>query len=260
MPEQDITGKSHWDNVYTDAPSDFGREWKPTGYADLCLEHMLMMHIEKTRPRTILEVGCGNSTWLPYLAKRTSARVAGMDYSEQGCELARNNLAASGVDGDIICGDIFQLKPEETGTFDFVYSLGLVEHFDSLETVISRLMQFVSPGGVLLSEVPNLLSVHGLMVYAYQPELLAKHKIVTVKQLVETYEKLQFHAIDSGAVGIFSMGIVAWGIEQRFPRLDPLILPLVKFSTKVTDRILRRGGCYRGVPLFAPFLYAVGKK
>ena len=43
-------------------------------------------------PRRMLEIGCGASAWLVYFAKEFGYRVEGIDYSELGCELARENL------------------------------------------------------------------------------------------------------------------------------------------------------------------------
>lgn len=260
MRSEDITGKSHWDWVYGNAEPACGKGWRPTTYEELCIWQMLSGQIKKGRPQNILEVGCGNSTWLPYLGACTGAAVTGIDYCEDGCDLARRNLLACGVAGRVVCGDIFALDPAETGTFDLVYSLGLVEHFQNPEAVIDRLGRFVVPGGVMVTEVPNLLSVHGAMAHIYQPRLLAKHKLLRLEDLISGYRRSGFDDIAAEALGVFSMGIVAWGIDPRFPRLDPILLPAVELARRASDRVLRRLGSFRGVRPLAPFLYVAGTR
>src|SRR5947209_14244906 len=148
MQQSDIAGKEHWDGIY-EAKDAARAQWSSYRYGERALEHALLGEIERARPRTLLEVGCGDSSWLPYLARKTGAGVTGMDYSEQGCELARRRLLASGVDGQIVCADLLKAEPETVGRFDFVYSLGLVEHFSDLEGILAALLKFVRPGGTL---------------------------------------------------------------------------------------------------------------
>lgn len=260
MTTKDITGKSHWDSVYAGSDQAVKGLWTPKAYEDKCLEQLLFKYIREKKPRTILEVGCGNSTWLPYLAKATGASVTGIDYSLRGCELARSNLSAAGVTGKVICGDFFALDPQEIGEFDFAYSLGLVEHFDDLLSVLRTLVRFVASGGVFLTEVPNLKSIHGILTHLYQPDLLAKHKIISEKDLYRAYESLDLKNIESGLVGTFSVGIVAWGMEQRFPKFDPVILPIMRLVSRIGQEILNRANVYVGIPYIAPFAYAVAKK
>src|SRR4249919_2340237 len=47
----------------------------------------------------VLEVGCGRSAWLPYFARRYRLSIAGIDYSESGCESAREILRRAEVSG-----------------------------------------------------------------------------------------------------------------------------------------------------------------
>ena len=54
--------------------------------------------------KTLLEVGCGNSVWLPYFANQFGLKVSGLDYSEYGCEQSRQILKREKVAGEIICG------------------------------------------------------------------------------------------------------------------------------------------------------------
>src|SRR5437660_12881004 len=63
----------------------------------------------------LLEVGCGSSEWLPYLSKQFGFRVSGLDYSEKGCALASEILAAEGVAGRIHQANLFSPPKELLG-------------------------------------------------------------------------------------------------------------------------------------------------
>lgn len=257
---RDITGKAHWDSVYEGASQAVTGQWAPAGYEEKCLEQLLRKQIRGRNIRSILEVGCGNSTWLPYLARATGAAVTGIDYSARGCELAKANLVAAGVEGTIIQGDIFSPHLREAGQFDLVYSLGLVEHFDDLDAILGVLFQFVASGGLFLTEVPNLASVHGVLAYLYQPVLLARHRVISARRLRQAYESLGAKRVSSGLLGTISFGIVAWGIEPRYPELDPVILPVARLLTRAVHEVFSRVKVYGGLPLLAPFAFAVGEK
>jgi 2-polyprenyl-3-methyl-5-hydroxy-6-metoxy-1,4-benzoquinol methylase len=260
MTQRDIAGKEHWDSIYRTKDSA-QVSWRPGSYDELVLEHALLGQIERLKPRTLLEVGCGNSLWLPYLARKTGAKVAGMDYSEAGCELARQRLRSQEVEGKVWCGDLFRANLEEVGQYDFVFSLGLVEHFSDLEGVLSALLRFVRPGGALFTEVPNLRSVHGLMTWAWQPELFGKHELVSKKHLRRAYEHLGLKDIRQQYLGTFSLDIVGWSIYPRWPRLATHVAPRIsQFNERFVDYYLRRLGWFRGIAPLAPYLYTVGTK
>jgi len=259
MGRKDITGKSHWDSIYC-ASREQHDSWRPRSYTDLVIEHFLAGEITKAQPLSILEIGCGNSTWLPFLARRFGVKAFGIDYSEAGCELARSNLKAAGVSGVIFCEDILRVDPAVIGTFDFVYSLGLVEHFSSLDEILPRLWEFVRPGGTLVTEIPNLRSIHGLMAYLYQPGLLSKHRIISRRELEQAHVKQVMENITSSYEGLFTPGIVAWGIEQRFPRLDIILLPIIRTCSRIIDGIMLATRSFKGNPMTSPFIYVAGAK
>jgi SAM-dependent methyltransferase len=215
----------------------------------------------RSKPAFILEVGCGNSIWLPYVGLKTGAAVAGLDYSEVGCELARSQLAAAGVPGKVFCGDLFNVNTAEVGRYDFVFSLGMVEHFTDTVEVLSKLLELVNPGGVLFTEVPNLKSIHGLLSWIWQPELLAKHNPLGKRDLIAAYRRLGLEGIEGHYVGVFSLDIVAWPIYPRWPRRAPRLLPTITRARNSVDYRMRRWGRFEGgtAPL-APYLCVIGRK
>jgi 2-polyprenyl-6-hydroxyphenyl methylase/3-demethylubiquinone-9 3-methyltransferase len=221
---------------------------------------MLLKEIDRRKIETILEMGCGNSIWLPYLARKRNVKVFGIDYSEEGCALARKRLETENVAGKIICQDVFTADHREIGQFDLVYSLGVIEHYTNTEEILRKLMDFVKPGGTLLTEIPNLGSIHGFLAKIYQPSLLAKHKILSRKDLQRYCVKIGMENVYSCYIGVFSLNIVAWGTYPLFPGISPKIVSFVRRINPYLDFLLKKIGTFKGIRPVAPFLYVVGEK
>ncbi len=260
MKQSDLAKKQYWDEVYGALSDTNGADWSPRGYEERVLGHELARVLRHSRPTSALEVGCGDSPWLPYLAREYHLEVAGIDYSERGCELARHRLQQASTRGTVYCRDLFTLSPEETGTFDLVFSLGVVEHFADLNNVLSRLLRFVRPGGVLFTSVPNLRSLHGLGMWIYQPEVLAKHRVITREELAHTYQRLGLRDIRTGHAGFASVGIVSRGVQPRFRQLDGLVVPLAQGANILFQMVMKHLPVSGGLPWLAPFIVASGVK
>ena len=256
-----LSQKEHWDSIYDAVDNTNTVEWQPLDYISRCIETVLLRAIRKYEPKSILEIGCGNSFWLPYVAKVSGATIAGIDYSESGCKHARRNLESAGVSGSIFCIDILEDNTDKIGQYDLVYSLGVIEHFSDTENILKKFSEFVKPGGVLLTEVPNLKnSFHGILAWIWQPELLQQHKKIGQSELKECYSNIKFQEINAGYCGLFSLGIVAWECYPRWPRLARLLSPLISYSNQISDRLLLRLKIFRGNRFFSPIIFALGYK
>ncbi|MDT8443883.1 MAG: class I SAM-dependent methyltransferase [Desulfuromonadales bacterium] len=255
---KDLASKEHWDAVYQSRSRDFTSEpWTPKHYDMRCLEAVFSRQLTP-EISTVLEIGCGNSQWLAWFARQNRS-VSGVDYSELGCDMARLRTKAQGCEVSIHCGDMFKISTETVGLHDLVYSIGVVEHFSDTTEIVRSLSRFVKPGGCLLTVIPNLRSMHGLMAWLYQPELLAKHYLLSRAHLEKSYKLSRFLEVNVSFLGAFSLNVVAWGHSQRMPGFDRWLLPFTKKLSNRTERLLKSSRSYNGNFLFSPFICAVGK-
>lgn len=104
--------------------------------------------------RRILEIGCAGGKQLVYFNKEFGYEPYGIDYSEEGCKVARENLRSQNICGQVICEDV--LNTSLNKEFDIVYSMGLIEHFFNPEKIIDKHIELLKPGGILIITVPNL--------------------------------------------------------------------------------------------------------
>jgi SAM-dependent methyltransferase len=124
-------------------------------YFDFELERVFRRWLGYGRGQRLLEVGCGSSLWLPYFAKQFGMEVTGLDYSDIGLARSREILRRNNVQASLRKADLRDGPGKDRESFDAVFSLGLVEHFERPDGVLAILKEFVRPGGLLLTWIPN---------------------------------------------------------------------------------------------------------
>jgi SAM-dependent methyltransferase len=92
--------------------------------------------------KLVLDVGCGMGRFAE-VATRWGATVVGVDLS-QSVEVARENL--EGRDITFYRADVFKL-PFAPETFDFIYSIGVLQHTPNCEQAFKCLPALLKPGG-----------------------------------------------------------------------------------------------------------------
>ncbi len=100
---------------------------------------------EDVAGRLVLDVGCGMGRFADVVS-RWSGSVVGIDLS-LAVEAAQENLG-SRENVRILQADLFRL-PFRPGSFDIVYSLGVLHHTPNCEQAFRRLVPLVRPGGRL---------------------------------------------------------------------------------------------------------------
>jgi SAM-dependent methyltransferase len=167
-PSSDRAGVGYWEHVWEgqaipDAIDPSSRKF--TDHVYLCFDRFFSTSLarELVAGSDLLEVGCGRSRWLPYFAKRFGLVVSGIDYSSVGVSQAKTILEKAGTRGTILRGDIFDPPPDLVGRFDIVVSFGVVEHFDRTSDCVASIARFARPGGILLTLIPNLAGLAGVM-------------------------------------------------------------------------------------------------
>ncbi len=166
--KNDKAGKAYWDNVWTDdalpLPVD-PRQTNLDNYVNVRFHEFFSKTFEKIDPRDkiLLEVGCANSSWLPYFSQQFGFKIFGLDYSEIGCEESRKILLNADAPGEIVCADFFSPPASLLGMFDVVITFGVVEHFVDTQSCIEALSKFLKPGGLLVTVIPNMVGLIGTL-------------------------------------------------------------------------------------------------
>ena len=164
------------------------------------LEKELVEAIRSTIPRKpglkILEVGCANGRWLRWFAREYNSDGYGLDLSTAGFKR----------DLDLLKGDALHL-PYTDGSFDIVYSFGLVEHFQKEDRmrILHEKARVLSNGGYMICALPNLfLSLEYFWVkYFYDYKQGYRHFVVRPLELDRAFRDLGLEVKHFSYIGVF---------------------------------------------------------
>lgn len=95
--------------------------------------------------KRVLEIGFG-AGFDTYTFMRVGADYSGIDITPENPERARKHMALFGYSPNVQQGDAEKL-PFENGTFDTVYSNGVLHHVPSIETAFAEAARVLKPGG-----------------------------------------------------------------------------------------------------------------
>ena len=184
----DRAGKGYWDELWSEASPRAPIDPGARGLNAFVTRRFHELFSE-TLPRgaQVLEVGCARSAWLPYFALELGAQVTGLDYSERGCAVEREMLRAAGVGGDVVCGDLFEQPAAMGGRFDAVVSLGVAEHFADSAACIRALGHYVAPGGQLVTVIPNMTGLVGVLQRRMNPAVFGIHVALRPEDLLAAH-------------------------------------------------------------------------
>jgi len=101
----------------------------------------------------VLEIGAGTGRDIVALARAGAAAFAN-DRSSAALSRIRERAAAEAVSVEVSDADLRAL-PYPDGFFDVVYSVGVVEHFTDVDSVLREQSRLVRPGGLLVVDVPQ---------------------------------------------------------------------------------------------------------
>lgn len=113
--------------------------------------------IERLRPTTALEIGCGQGAFGARLAERSD--YLGVEPDDSSFEVASARIGARG--GRVLHG-IHSVVPTGS-TFDLVCAFEVLEHIDDDAGTLAEWVQFVRPGGHLVLSVPAFQARFGPM-------------------------------------------------------------------------------------------------
>jgi 2-polyprenyl-3-methyl-5-hydroxy-6-metoxy-1,4-benzoquinol methylase len=203
-------GRSRW------APKAM---WPWRNYLSWKFHRVFSRYIE--RGDNVLEIGCGGSRKLPYFAKTLGANVSGFDYAQNGVNSSKEALDSVNVKGDIRLGDLFEDTIFRPSSFDVVWSAGFIEHFPDTVDVVSRIARFVKPGGLVITETPNMGSFMGKLHKVADPDLYAQHVVITPERMDLSHTKAGLVSVEPAQYfGTLALTVVGYG--RRF---HPSILP-----------------------------------
>jgi ubiquinone/menaquinone biosynthesis C-methylase UbiE len=165
----DASGSHESNRAYYDAFSESYETHRgdndPGGYHDL-LDELEASFVERFgRDRDVLEVGCGTGLVLSRI-RRFAKSARGVDLSPGMLELARQR----GL--DVVEGSATEL-PFDSASFDVTCSFKVLAHVREIDVALREMARVTRPGGTILAEFYNPLSLRGLAKRISRPGRIA---------------------------------------------------------------------------------------
>jgi 2-polyprenyl-6-hydroxyphenyl methylase/3-demethylubiquinone-9 3-methyltransferase len=264
MDRGQLTQVDYWDEHWSRARRSQdceGLAWVSRSYPFIALDQLLRSVLPADASKTFLELGSGPARWMIYFHKTFGYRVTGCDTSPRSWELAHANLTAAGVPGTILQTDFFAL---EGTTYDIVFSGGVVEHFEDPSAPLAVFARLVAPGGLLVTDVPNLTGLNGWYRRLLQPETFATHRPIHLAELRRWHRNLGLQEVVATPYGSVSLARLPAAPFPSWPRVQRLLWhPAHRVAYGSLERLCRalHGiGARLDHPRISPHLLVVARK
>ncbi|MEJ2643985.1 MAG: class I SAM-dependent methyltransferase [Gammaproteobacteria bacterium] len=259
MKKGELTTRNYWDATYQARKSVEPIEI--AGWRNLCARRILTL---KTRigleGKSILELGGGGSAWLAFLAAEyPHTRFACLDFSEDGVQSLHEFKRKEGLENlTIYFGDFFN-PPSGIGQFDFVYSHGVVEHFQDLAGVLSAHAKFLSGSGTMLTIIPNMAGLNGLLTKWLNNDVYDIHVPHDLSSFRTGHEQAGLRIVDSGYLCSNNFGVLSSCVREKAGWKRFSYRQLSRFS-KIVWLFENTVHELPATRVFSPYIYAVSEK
>jgi SAM-dependent methyltransferase len=197
--------------------------------------HMHRYFEEIIRPAAVpgarlIEFGCAQSVWLSYFARRFGLAIAGIDYSETGCEKAMAVLRRDGTKGEIVHADFMAPPDPLLHAFDVGISFGVAEHFEDTAECLKAFRRFLKPGALLVTLVPNLTGMLGGLQRLLDRGVYDIHVVMDQAALADAHRRAGLDPIDARYLVCSNFGVITIDPSSRARLKRGLRLTLMGLS------------------------------
>jgi 2-polyprenyl-3-methyl-5-hydroxy-6-metoxy-1,4-benzoquinol methylase len=213
----------------------------------------------QTDGATLLEVGCAGSSWLPYFQQQFGFKIFGLEYTKIGCEQASTVLEHSNIEGEIVQGDLFKPPVSFIENFDVIVTFGLVEHFEDTESCISALGNLLKPGGIIITNIPNMNGIVGYLQKKVGRDIYNVHVPLNKHNLLSAHHSLGLDVFSIDYVVPFSLGVI--NLSAVEPQLKFRIYTrLFSWISKLVWVLENIGLRLPGSELYSPYIFCAATK
>jgi SAM-dependent methyltransferase len=142
---------------------------------------------ERLAGKDVLEIGCGMG-FHTELMTRAGARVTAVDLSPTSVQATRRRLELKRLSAKVLEGDAESL-PFEAGSFDFVWSWGVIHHSSRTGRVVRQIARVLRPDGECRIMVYNRAST-----WAYS--ILVRDHLLKGRFLRHSFEETLYSSSD----------------------------------------------------------------
>ncbi len=264
--QDDKAGKAYWDKNWSLLPPELLDldDHRLRNEINLRFHELFRGLIDPRRDagKRLLEVGCARSVWLPYFARQHGLSVAGLDYSEEGCRQSEAVLAHAGVQGEVHCADMFQPPADLLVAFDYLFTLGVIEHFTDTAGTVAALAKYLRPGGQMMTVIPNMRGSTGMLQKWADPAVFETHVPLDPAGLARAHEDAGLQVVRC-CYFVATNYYVVNALQQKGQRRYPVIRAasgLLGRASMGVWQLERLVGRLPAVKAFSPYVVCIARR
>lgn len=214
----ELTTRQFWSNYWHSKSEEFEKPVQ-TNYI---FTPLLKQLTKQTSFTSACELGGFPGTFSIHMQRDLQLKCCLIDYFIDESLLLKffnaNNLADNAIEWkeeDILNTPIPEKK------FDFVYSIGLIEHFEDTKTIIKAHLNYVNQNGRVFIIIPNFTGINGWFQRKFDLENYNKHYIPCMdpKLLHGILEELGCKNVQSGYWGNFTIWLENYQQQNLLTKL-----------------------------------------
>ena len=113
--------------------------------------------------------------------------------------------------------DLFDPPQEIQGEYDYVVSFGVVEHFEDTADCLRSCAKFLKPGGKLITSIPNIAGIIGLIQRYVDREVYDLHMPLTKTKLFNAHREASLELQKCEYFMSINLGVVNSGSFSKNP-------------------------------------------
>jgi len=161
----------------------------------------LNKHRNYFQDKSVIEFGCGDSQWLPYLSKTFNCKVSGVDYTEIGIQMAKKKLDFYKIEGELFHDNIVNFASNTKNKYDVVVSFGLLEHFHDRDDIYKSAVKISGEHGIFFALVPNLEYINLWWAQKFNKKLMSWHTSTPMTDVLQELRNNKFKVIACNYIG-----------------------------------------------------------
>ena len=209
----------------------YGHEQDRVRY-ELEPEILRFADFDSARGKRVLEIGVGMGADFLRWA-RAGAIATGIDLTERAVELTRKRLSEDGLEADVKVADAEHL-PFPDGSFDLVYSWGVLHHTPDPNRAIAEAQRVLAPGGHLRLMLYHRRSWVAAAAWA-RFGLLRGNPLMSIRNAVAEVESPGTQAFTAKELTALLSSMTAVSISPCLTSWDKRVAPLL--SSICGDRL-----------------------
>lgn len=167
----------------------------------------LLLHKYSVPSAKVLDVGVGMGRLLERFP----------DLDRYGMDISMGYLKVARAKSIKVCMSKIEDMPFEIAYFDICVCTDVLEHVIDLNLAISRIMDVLKPGGVLIVRVPYQEDLSGYLAPGFPYELVHLRSF-NQPELVMLFGKIFKHEVLESVLSGWAAGPLRWGRNNRYAR------------------------------------------